>query len=218
MDEIIVGEIKVNIQRKDIKNIYLKVKPPKGKVFLSAPFFISDAEIINFITSKKDWILKKKHYIIENNIKTPPKYTNGEKHMLWGDEYEIILGDKVKANHIDKKIYLLKNTTISQREKLLVEIYRKEVKEYLPKILNECCMLVGRHPKNISVRKMKNWGNCKRDGRITLNLYLAKKDKECVKYVLIHELCHLIEFNHSKNFKTLMDKFCPDWKEIKKRL
>ena len=65
---------------------------------------------------------------------------------------------------------------------------------------------------------MKNWGNCKKDGRITLNLNLAKKDKECLEYVMIHELCHLIEFNHGKNFKKLMDEFCPGWKEIKKRL
>ena len=65
---------------------------------------------------------------------------------------------------------------------------------------------------------MKNWGNCKQDGRITLNLNLAKKEPICLEYVMIHELCHLIEFNHGKEFKKLMDKFCPKWKEIKKRL
>jgi predicted metal-dependent hydrolase len=65
---------------------------------------------------------------------------------------------------------------------------------------------------------MKNWGNCKQDGRITLNLNLAKKDKECLEYVMIHELCHLIEFNHGKKFKTLMDEFCPNWKKIKEKL
>lgn len=218
MNTITVEDITVNIERKNIKNMYLKVKAPNGDVFVSAPAFISTEDIINFVLLKKDWILKKQEYIVENKIKPTAKYKNGEKHKLWGEDYEILLRDDVKVDWKNKIIYLPKNTTISQREQILVEIYRKELKNYLPSILDECISLVKRQPKNISVRKMKNWGNCKKNGRITLNLYLAKKDKECVKYVLIHELCHLIEFNHSKNFKTVMDKFCPDWRQIKKRL
>jgi predicted metal-dependent hydrolase len=82
----------------------------------------------------------------------------------------------------------------------------------------KCINIVGRTPAEIKVRKMKNWGNCKQNGIITLNLNLAKKPPICLEYVLIHELCHLIEFNHGKKFKKLMDKFCPNWKKIKKVL
>ena len=79
--------------------------------------------------------------------------------------------------------------------------------------------MVGKTPSEVKVRNMKNWGNCRyQDKRITLNLKLAKKDPICLEYVMIHELCHLIEFNHGKNFKKLMDKFCPNWKKIKKIL
>ena len=218
MNKITVEGITVHIERKNIKNMYLKVKAPKGDVFISAPSFMQDEEIINFVLLKKDWILKKQENILNCQIRAPLKYIDGEKHYLWGEEYEISLENDVKIDYENKIIYLPKNTTPSQREQILVEIYRYELKNYLPVILEDCISLVKKRPKSITVRKMKNWGNCKKDGRITLNLYLAKKDKICVKYVLIHELCHLIEFNHSKNFKMLMDKFCPNWRQIKKRL
>ena len=91
------------------------------------------------------------------------------------------------------------------------------MKKAIPEVLDKCTRIVGRKPTDVTVRKMKNWGNCRyQDKRITLNLKLAMKDKICLEYVLIHELTHLIEFNHGKNFKKLMDKFCPNWRKIKK--
>ena len=172
---------------------------------------------------KKDWILKKQRYIKENNIKAPLKYDNGEKHYLWGKEYtlQLIKNDNVKHVLLDKEksiIYLpiAKRSTIEKRKKTLDEFYRNQMKIAIPPVLDKCTKIVGRTPASVTVRKMKNWGNCKKDGRITLNLNLAKKDEEFLEYVMIHELCHLIEFNHGKNFKKLMDKFCPNWKKIKK--
>lgn len=111
-----------------------------------------------------------------------------------------------------------KRSTIEKRKKILDEFYRSQMKAAVPQALERCVKIVGKTPKSVNVRKMKNWGNCKQDGRITLNLNLAKKEPICLEYVMIHELCHLIEFNHGKEFKKLMDKFCPKWKEIKKRL
>ena len=121
---------------------------------------------------------------------------------------------------MDDKIYLPipKRSTIEKRKNILDELYRAELKKAIPGVLDKCSKIVGRTPTDITVRKMKNWGNCKQNGKITLNLNLAKKDMECLEYVMIHELCHLIEFNHGKEFKRLMDKFCPNWKKIKKRL
>ena len=92
------------------------------------------------------------------------------------------------------------------------------MKMAVPSVLQKCTKIVGRKPTEVKIRSMKNWGNCNQNGRITLNLNLAKKDPICLEYVMIHELCHLIEFNHGKKFKELMDKFCPDWKIIKKKL
>lgn len=218
---MLIENIAVTVNRKNIKNMYIRIQPPDGNVKVSAPLFVSDEEIIAFVKSKREWILKKQKYILENDIKAPLKYVNGEKHYLWGKEHTL----QLISNHNVKNVLVNENTiylpipkrsTIEKRKKILDEFYRQELKRAIPEALDKCSRIVGRTPKSITVRKMKNWGNCKQDGRITLNLNLAKKDKECLEYVMIHELCHLIEFNHGKNFKKLMDEFCPNWKKIKK--
>ena len=225
-ETLIIENITVTIERKNIKNMYLRILPPNGEVKVNAPLFLSDEDITNFIKSKKEWILEKQRYIHENDIKPPLKYVNGETHYLWGNEYtlQLIKNDKIKHVLIDEDkstIYLPipQKTTIEKRKNLLDEFYRTEMRKAIPPVLDKCTKIVGKTPSEVKVRKMKNWGNCRyQDKRITLNLNLAKKDPICLEYVMIHELCHLIEFNHSKKFKRLMDKFCPNWKEIKKRL
>ena len=221
-----IDNITITLERKNIKNMYLRILPPNGEVKVSAPLFISDDDIANFIKSKKDWILKKQKYIEENDIKSPLKYNNGEKHYLWGEEYtlQLIKNDAIKHVLIDKEKSIMylpipKRSTIEKRKKILDEFYRSEMRKAIPPVLDKCTKIVGKTPSEVKIRNMKNWGNCRyQDKRITLNLNLAKKDRECLEYVMIHELCHLIEFNHGKNFKKLMDKYCPNWKEIKKRL
>ena len=221
-----IDNITITLERKNIKNMYLRILPPNGEVKVSAPLFISDDDIANFIKSKKDWILKKQKYIEENVIKSPLKYNNGEKHYLWGEEYtlQLIKNDAIKHVLIDKEKSIMylpipKRSTIEKRKKILDEFYRSEMRKAIPPVLDKCTKIVGKTPSEVKIRNMKNWGNCRyQDKRITLNLNLAKKDPECLEYVMIHELCHLIEFNHGKNFKKLMDKYCPKWKEIKKRL
>ena len=135
----------------------------------------------------------------------------------------MIQNNKIKHGLIDENKSLLylpvpKRSTISKREEILVDFYRKELQNVIPQVLNKCSAIVGQKPSEVKVRKMKNWVNCRQNGKITLNLNLAKKDPKCLEYVMIHELCHLIEFNHVKKFKKLMDKFCPNWKKIKKEL
>lgn len=221
-----LDNITITLERKNIKNMYLRILPPYGEVKVSAPLSLSDDDIINFIKSKRDWILKKQQYIKENDIRPPLKYVNGEKHYLWGEEYtlQLIKNDTIKHVIIDKEKSIMylpipKRSTIEKRKKILDEFYRTEMKNTFPQVLDKCTKIVGKTPSEVKIRNMKNWGNCRyQDKRITLNLNLAKKDPECLEYVMIHELCHLIEFNHGKNFKKLMDKYCPKWEEIKKRL
>lgn len=224
-EKIVIEDIAVTLERKNIKNMYLRVLPPNGEVKVSAPLFVSDKDISDFISSRKEWILKKQEFIKNNEIKAPLKYLNGEKHYLWGDSYtlQLIKNDRIKnalADHDKKVIYLPipKRSTIAKREKTLTELYRKELEKAIPPVLEKCTEIVGKTPSEVKVRKMKNWGNCNQKGKITLNLNLAKKEPICLEYVMIHELCHLIEFNHGKKFKEMMDEFCPNWKEIKKRL
>ncbi|WP_407421187.1 M48 family metallopeptidase [Methanobrevibacter sp.] len=225
-EKIQIENIDITLHRKNIKNMYLRVLPPNGKVVISAPLFISDEDIVNFVKFRKEWILKKQHIIQNSEIQAPLKYKSGEKHFLWGKEYLLKLVSKndlkrITIDYDNLIIYLPveKRSKKETREKKLNELYRQELKKAIPPVLEKCVKIVGKRPSEVKVRNMKNWGNCRyQDKRITLNLKLAKKDPICLEYVMIHELCHLIEFNHGKKFKKLMDEFCPNWKKIKKIL
>ena len=219
---MIVNGIEVTIQRKNIKNMYLRVIPPEGDVKISAPYFVSDDEITEFVNSKMDWILNKKSQIENKEYIPDLKYVNGEKHSLWGSEYTLqLIANNIKTAFVKEDTLYLpvsKRSKIKNRQKTLNDFYRQELQKELDNIYDKCSAIVGEKPKDVKIRKMKNWGNCKENKVITLNLNLAKKPKICLEYVFIHELCHLIEFNHSKKFKMLMDKYCPNWREIKKIL
>ena len=220
-----MDNMNIKITRKNIKNMYIRVKPPNGDVFVSAPNHISQSEIDEFISSHIDWIEDKRRDILNGKIKAPLKYNTGDTVYLWGEEFKLQL---VKQNPLKKVLVdwdehviymqISKKTSIKKREKTLYDFYKEELYKKLPSLLDKCTKIVGESPRDVKVRKMKNWGNCNQNREITLNSKLASKDLKCVEYVLIHELCHLIEFNHSPDFKKLMDKYCPDWRSLKKRL
>ncbi|MBR5504107.1 MAG: M48 family metallopeptidase [Methanobrevibacter sp.] len=216
--------ISINLERKRIKNIYLRVLPD-ATVRLSVPERISEDYIREYVKSNLDWIKKTQKRMLENPPKPKVMYKNGETHHIWGEEYKIqlISNEKIKRAFYDANesiIYLpvKKRSTVKEREKVLFELYREEMNRNIGCFLDKCIPIVGERPIEIKFRNMKNWGNCRKDKRITLNIKLAKKPPICTEYVLIHELCHLIEFNHSPRFKSLMDNFCPNWREIKKLL
>lgn len=217
-----INGINVIVQRKKIKNMYLRVVPPEGTVKISAPYFVGDDKIIEFVESKIDWILAKQKQIANMEYVPELKYVNGEKHYLWAEEYTLqLIANNIKTAFVKENTLYLpvsKRSKMKNRQKTLEDFYRLELQKEISNIYDKCTAKVGRKPSEIKIRKMKNWGNCKQNGVITLNLNLAKKPKICLEYVLIHELCHLIEFNHSKKFKMLMDKNCPNWREIKKIL
>ncbi len=223
-EEIEIEGIPITLERKNIKNMYLRILPD-ATVKVSSPMRLSDESINDFVISRMDWIRKTRERMLENPPKPKIKYKEGETHYLWGEAYKL----QLISNDISKKafydadksiIYLPvpKRSTIKQREQALMELYRDELNRNLIFFVDKCVKIVGKEPKEIKIRNMKNWGNCRKDKRVTLNLKLAKKPPVCTEYVLIHELCHLIEFNHGPKFKALMDGFCPNWREIKKIL
>ena len=163
---MIIEDIKITVKRKNIKNMYLRVLPPNGEVVISAPLHLSDEDITNFIISKKKWIMQKQRLILDNKIQTPLKYKSGEKHSLWGKEYTLQLVSKDALKKIavdyDKKIIYLpanKRSKKENREKLLNELYRRELKKAIPPVLEKCVGIVGKRPSEVKVRNMKNWGN-----------------------------------------------------------
>ena len=146
---------------------------------------------------------------------------SGESHYLWGKQYRLSIIEttgkfqlKVKG---DEKIELsvAENTTADKKLKLLNDLYRREIKTSLLKLLPYWQKKLDVESEVVGIRKMKTkWGSCNIEAkRIWLNLELAKKPPECIEFVLVHELVHLMERYHNDRFKRLMDKNMPDWRE-----
>lgn len=222
--KIIVSNIEIDINRKNIKNMYLRVSGHDGRVSISAPLRMKNEEIIKFVTNKIKWIEKQKRKFENSNIQYKYDYVDGEIHYLWGKPYvlRIVTGSKCRTDIIDDSLILtIKNDcTAEQREKLLTEWYRRQLKDKLPVLFDKWEKIIGVHAESVSIRNMKSrWGSCNtRDKRISINLQLAKRPIMCLEYVVVHELVHLLEASHNHIFKGYMDKYLPEWRGIKRTL
>src|SRR5690606_17435732 len=179
---------------------------------------------IKFVTNKIQWIEKQKRKFENSNIQYKYDYVDGEIHYLWGKPYvlRIVTGSKCRTDIIDDSLILtIKNDcTAEQREKLLTEWYRRQLKDKLPVLFDKWEKIIGVHAESVSIRNMKSrWGSCNtRDKRISINLQFAKRPIMCLEYVVVHELVHLLEASHNHIFKGYMDKYLPEWRGIKRTL
>ena len=171
--------------------------------------------------SKLDWIDKQVKKFENRKSLIDLEYKQDEIHYVWGKPYslEIKYENKKGVEILDDKLILAihKDSTIIQREKLLIEWYRKQLKERLPDLVEKWEYIIGVSIESVRVRNMTTrWGTCNtRDKRICFNLQLAKKPLRCLEYVVVHELVHLLEPSHNVVFKNHMDKYLPNWREIK---
>lgn len=228
MKQIKVEGIEIDVIKKNIKNLYISVLPPSGSVRVSAPLKMNDEVIKSFIMSKIPWIIKSQSRFKNQAVQAVQierKYVSGESIYLWGRRYELkveYVKTACKIDIIDDKLYFCvrEKSTIKQRQSALDEWYRTQLKEQIPPIFEKWQDILGVKVLEFRIKKMKTrWGTCNiNDKRIWLNLELAKKPPECLEYVVVHELVHLLERNHNKVFKAYMDKFLPDWRNIKDEL
>ncbi|MCR5403914.1 MAG: M48 family metallopeptidase [Butyrivibrio sp.] len=216
--------IELLLIRKRIKNMYLRIIPPEGEVRLTAPLRASNKDLENFVIKNADWVHRKCVEIQRRPVASPLEYVSGERHFLWGIPYELFV-EQAKRNSvsIEGNYIVLKITnagTPEDREKVMNEWYRRELKKAIGHYLPDCELITGKQASDWGVRNMRTrWGTCNvAKKRIWLNLQLAKKSTECLKYVIIHELVHLYERHHNARFHGYMDKFCPGWREIREKL
>lgn len=225
MKEIVLNGIIISVVRKHIKNMYIRVMPPDGEVKITAPYRVSDDSIRRFAISRISWIEKQKKYFEEQSRQIKREYITGESSYLWGRRYCLDVcytNTKSQAYLSGEKLVLQirKESTPKQRENVLNEWYRKQLKEAVPDIFKRCENLVGVQAKEWHIKNMRTkWGTCNVEKkRIWLNLQLAQKTPECLEYVIIHELVHLLERNHNHKFYEYMDCFYPNWREVKAKL
>lgn len=228
MKQILINGLLIDLEKKRIKNLYLRILPPEGKIRISAPIRMSDAQIKQFVLSKKDWILLQQEKVQLSNVHRKIDFLTGDQIMLWGKHYPLVVKEITQRSmvHFDGDIVELSvkkdvnHNSPQHRESILNEWYRKELKDKLPAMIQKWESVIGVVSSDFTIRDMKTrWGTCNvRTKRICFNLQLVKKSPRCVEYVVVHELVHLLERSHNHVFKTYMDHYLPDWRMIKKDL
>jgi len=200
---------------------------PDSTVIVKAPLQSDIALIEKKVTKRARWILKQLDYFRQFNPKTPDRcYINGETHKYLGKQYrlKIIEGSKnsVKLSHGIFHVTCRNEPTPGVVRKLLNQWYSEKAQIVFAKSMDRCRqkfknLNIGQ--TELSVKRMrKRWGSLSDRGTITLNTDLIRAPKECIDYVVTHELCHLKFHDHSPEFYSLLDSVVPDWKKVKHKL
>lgn len=217
--------INYNLTYKNRKSLGVKVLPDTT-VEVIAPESADENEVAKKVRAKAPWIIKQLDFFISFKPATPAsKFVNGETHLYLGRQYKlkVIASDNaiIKAYRGQLFIYATNNNT-GQISKQLEQWYKQKASIIFNNLLLEILPLFRRYKiaePTLYIRKMsKRWGSCTKSGRIILNVDLIKAPKGSIEYVLIHELCHLVQHNHTKAFFDLQNKMMPDWKKWKERL
>lgn len=222
-DMLTVNGIDVQIVRKDIKNLHLAVYPPDGHVRVAVPRHVTDDNVRLAVVSKLGWIKKQQQAFKDQPRQSERQYISGECHFFFGKRYRLELVEyegksEIKLLQSGKlKMFVKPDASIESKEKLLNAWYRAELKKCIAGLLDKWQPVVGEQVAAWGVKKMKTkWGSCNiQQARIWLNLELAKKPVECVEYILVHEMVHLLERNHNDAFKNHMDRFLPQWRSYR---
>jgi len=225
MEQIMLGDMVVDVVLKDIKNVHLSVYPPNGKVKVAAPSRMSLDTIRIYTISKLAWIKKQQHKFKSQVREAPREYLNKEGHYFLGKRYllKVIEHDAPPEVHVKHKtieLYARPNTDMQKKHAIMERWYREQLKELVPAMIKKWEKVMKVSVNEFSVKKMKTkWGTCTRESkRIWLNLELAKKPFHCIEYIVVHEMVHLLERNHNERFIAYMDKFLPEWKQLKNEL
>jgi hypothetical protein len=226
MHRISVAGLAVDVVRKDIKNLHMGVYPPNGRIRVAAPLRMDDEAVRLAVSTKLAWIKRQQNRFRNQERQPPRQYIYRESHYYFGHRYllNVIEQDGPARVAIRNKtildLYLPKGTDTEKREQIVQAWYRKELKTAIPSMIEKWESVVGVHVSSWGVKKMKTkWGSYSNEAnRIWLNLELAKKPVQCLEYIIVHEMIHLIERHHNDHFRELMDEFMPQWQSYREEL
>ncbi len=199
---------------------------PNQKIVLKCPKKCEKEKITNFLKRKWKWIEKQKNYFSKFNNKTEKKeYISGESVNYLGRQYKllIIASEKQEVKIEKNKLFLYTNKS-PKNEKLNKRIFNKWLEKRSDKIFNERLKKMLKNfdyktSPSLTIRKMsKRWGSCFSNKKIILNPLLIHTPKECIDYVIVHELCHIKHKKHNKDFYKMQESIIPNWLKIKEKL
>jgi predicted metal-dependent hydrolase len=208
------------------KTLAIEVFPDRS-VVIKAPVGTALEEIRRRVSKRARWVLRQQHYFEQFEPRTPERqFVGGETHLYLGRQFRLKISagshDSVK---LSRGYFLVevKDSVESDKIKLLLERwYAEKAKGTFIDSFARCwphfAKLDLKKPR-LQIRRMKKrWGSLSLGGLLTLNPALIRAPKECIDYVITHELCHLLSHDHSSGFYHSLEKVMPDWEKRKHKL
>lgn len=219
-----IGDVEIKVTFKAIKNLHLSVHPPYGHVTIASPEFYDLEKIKIYTATKWAWIKKEQQKFANQAREKERKYITQESHHFLGKRYllKVLSAEKnaviIKANKLELQVIDTENMEFKRKE--LYRFYKNELQQRIKDLIKHYSAIMGLPIPSYGIRAMKTkWGSCAvNTNRLWFNIELAKKPLDCIEYIVVHELVHLLEKNHNKNFILLMNKYLPNWQVQKKVL
>ena len=220
----VLDGIPAQICYKNIKNLYLRVRD--GYIELSVPQRMAQRDLENFVRRRRAWIDERLRLLRVRAEKSAPLYAEGERIRLWGQEYPLVCvpltRGKPYAEYADGSIVLhaAQTADVNVRRAAIEALYRAELAAAVEREAPACETVVGKYAALWRIRAMKTrWGSCNvRTAAITLNLQLAQYEVRALRYVITHELTHLWVRGHDALFYARMDRYFPNWQNVRREL
>jgi predicted metal-dependent hydrolase len=220
-----LADIAVEVVKKDIKNIHLSVYPPAGRVKISAPLRMKLETIRVYAIAKLGWIKQQQKKLREQRRETPREYLDRESHYVWGKRYLLHVVEHDTAPRLELKhnklvLTVRHGTGEDKRRAIVDEWYRAQLKNAVQPLIAKWEWVIGVKVQRYFVQNMKTkWGSCNTESRsIRLNTELAKKPRECLEYIVVHEMVHLRTRRHDDHFMRLLDGYLPSWRHVRQIL
>jgi len=220
-----LGEIVVEVSRKDIKHAHLSVHPPAGRVTLTVPKATRTEVARAYAIAKLGWIRHQQAKFAGQARETARRFIERETHYVWGRRYLLSVVEKdakpsVHLTHRTITLMVRPGSSAAKRGELMHEWHKSLLHKAVPPLIKKWEAKLGVQVSSYFLQRMKTkWGGCnRRAGHIRINTQLVKKPKDLLEYIVVHEMVHLLEPTHSERFIAILDAKYPPWREARAEL
>lgn len=224
-ETIALGDVQITLTRKDVKHVHLTVHPPTGRVTLVAPRATRTEVARAYAITKLGWIRSQRQQLNAQAREAPRQFIERESHYLWGRRYLLSITEadekpQVRLSHRRLTLQLRPGSSTQQRAEVMHEWHKAQLHAVVPELIKKWEPKLGVCVVDYFLQRMKTkWGSCNPVKRhIRLNTELAKKPKDLLEYVVVHEMLHLLEPSHNERFLALLDRLWPQWRESRAEL
>lgn len=205
--------INYQLLRQNRRSMSLQISE-EGGLIVKAPKWLPQFEIARFVKSKESWIEKNLSKVAVRNQKTPKHtYQNGDQFYYLGKQYPLIIDPKANKKIAFRQAFITRENDAAEVKKLMLKWYKTTAKD-----LMDVRLMIVAQQNGFSYSKYRitsartRWGSCSGQNVISLNWKLIMMPSEILDYVIVHELCHTVQHNHSNKFWDLVATITPDWK------